>query len=206
MISKTIGYNGVHDIFRQTQLHPLAMFDSRRVCCCNHGMSDGRKFLASPISPGRVSLLHSPACSEVQQLAGGIAMGFTQGALFWDRFDSKNIKKLMKNDEEMMKTHGHWMVSLDRMKLRLVAQICGQLWRFSALRRMAPGASVSRFRKSDLLQGFKLESGSMWPRGYEQPQSVTVQCNTNNIMYHAWSVFAEVDCPPLSRGQASNDS
>ena len=69
----------------------------------------GREFLASPISPRRVSLLHSPAWrSEVQQLAGD-GMGFTwihpgdHRGPFW----FKKRTQLMENDEQMMKTHGH---------------------------------------------------------------------------------------------------
>ena len=68
-------------------------------------------------------------------------------------------------------------------------------------------ASVSRFRTSDLLQGFKPESGSTfflnitWP--YEQPQSVTVPCNTKfTTVRRAFRCRSRLPSPvsPLSRG------
>ena len=159
------------------------------VCFCNHGMSWAIPGLSNFAKACITATLSGLA--EVRH--AGDAMGFTwihpgdHRGPFW----FKKRTQLMENDEQMMKTHGHWMGKkwIERNWWRLVAQICGLLAFFLLPWEGWLGASVSRFRKSDELQGFKLESGSMWPRGYEQPQSVTVPCNTN-ILCTTHGVFS----------------
>ena len=87
------------------QLHPLAMFDYRRVCFCNHGMSWAIPGLSNFAKACITATLSGLA--EVRH--AGDAMGFTwihpgdHRGPFW----FKKRTQLMENDEQMMKTHGH---------------------------------------------------------------------------------------------------
>ena len=191
------------------QLHPLAMFDYRRVCFCNHGMSWAGNSWPLQFRQG---VYHCytlrPGARKFSNSLETVwdSHGFTQGTI-GDRFGSKNEHNSWKMMNKWWKLMDiEWYHWIERNWWRLVAQICGLLAFFLLPWEGWLGASVSRFRKSDELQGFKLESGSMWPRGYEQPQSVTVPCNTN-ILCTTHGVFSPksiaLHCPG---GKLSNDT